>query len=208
MAVAAHSQSEKDLESQELADLCLDGAQVWEVKIYTKTGDAGETGLVGGVRIRKTDIRIHAIGDVDELNAWIGLLRVAAAGEFDSQFQSIQNALFELGAELASPGESRFETLDDQHIKELEKSMDTMSSKLPELRNFVLPGGSEPAARAHVARAMCRRAERSVLALHESAHIRSEARIYLNRLADWLFVAARTLNQSLNVPDVNWKRGN
>jgi cob(I)alamin adenosyltransferase len=184
------------------------GLKVGQVKIYTKTGDAGKTGLIGGLRVPKNSPRIAAIGDIDELNASVGLARCASVGSsLDSTLESIQNWLFEAGAEIASPGEERFETIESGAIHRLETSIDEMTDELPELKNFILPGGTELAARLHVARSACRRAERTLLELGSVEHVREEIRVLFNRLADWLFVAARTANHLSNVQDVNWKRG-
>lgn len=178
------------------------------MKIYTKTGDAGETGLIGGLRVSKTSSRIAAIGDIDELNAAVGFLRVIARdSQLDSTLGQVQNWLFEAGAEVASPGESRFETLGPDVAQALEISIDQMNENLPELHNFILPGGSELAARCHLARSVCRRAERTVLELNSVEPVRGEIRVLLNRLADWLFVAARVANKLNHVQDVSWKRG-
>ncbi len=177
------------------------------MKIYTKTGDAGETGLIGGRRVPKNSPRIAAIGDIDELNATIGLVRVESSGHsLDETLYRVQNWLFEAGAEIASPGEQRFESIESDAIRHLEASIDEMTSILPELKNFILPGGTELAARLHLARSICRRAERTLLELSSVELVREEVRVFVNRLADWLFVAARTANHLANVLDVNWKR--
>ena len=178
------------------------------MRIYTKSGDAGDTGLYGGDRIAKQSPRIHAIGDVDELNAAIGLARVYSGGsELDPILYQIQNWLFDTGAELACAPGSKFSVaaVQQRHSELLEQSMDEQSEALPELKNFILPGGSALASHLHVARAVCRRAERSVLALHELEQVREEVRIFLNRLSDWLFVASRTANHVENVNDIAWK---
>lgn len=178
------------------------------MKIYTKTGDAGETGLIGGRRVSKTSPRIAAIGDIDELNAMVGLARIESRlFEIDETLSGVQNWLFEAGAEIASPGEERFETISMELVDLLEHSIDEMNAELPDLTNFILPGGSELAARLHVARSVCRRAERTVLELHSVEPVREEVRILLNRLADWLFVATRIANKVNSVQDVSWKRG-
>lgn len=177
------------------------------MKIYTKTGDDGQTGLIGGVRVSKTNLRICAIGDVDELNAILGLARVdLEQSELAIVLEQVQEWLFEIGAELASPGDKRFATLGGEAALALESSIDKMVGELPELRNFILPGGSELGARIHLARSVCRRAERTVLFLHNESPVRDEVRVFLNRLADWLFVAARTANSLRNVQDVCWSR--
>ncbi|MCC7229967.1 MAG: cob(I)yrinic acid a,c-diamide adenosyltransferase [Fimbriimonadaceae bacterium] len=179
------------------------------MKIYTRTGDQGETGLIGGLRVAKTSPRINAIGDVDELNAIIGHARVSAQNdELGPLLFNIQNWLFEIGAEIASPGEARFETIESEAAIHLERSIDQMNDSLPVLTNFILPGGAELASRLHMARAVCRRAERTVLELNQEEPVREQLRIFLNRLADWLFVAARTANRLSDVQDVTWKRGN
>lgn len=178
------------------------------VKVYTKTGDAGETGLVGGKRMSKQTALFEAIGDVDELNASVGLcMRACAHQELGHVLAQIQRTLFEVGAELATPQESRFvnETLSDSHVEYLERSIDGQTEALPALKNFVLPGGSELAARLHMARSVCRRAERAVVGIANEGGVRPVVMRYLNRLSDWLFVAARTANRLENVEDVKWQ---
>jgi cob(I)alamin adenosyltransferase len=177
------------------------------LKIYTKTGDAGTTGLVGGSRIAKDSVRITAIGEVDELNAVFGVARVAADGTMLAEpIAKIQNLLFEVGAELATPADSKFknEGINESFVHFLEKSIDDQNESLPELRNFILPGGSELASRLHLARCVCRRAERSVLTLHNQEPIRDVTLMFLNRLSDWIFVAARTANRFKGVEDIKW----
>jgi len=175
------------------------------VRIYTKTGDDGTTGLVGGSRVSKDSLQIEAIGDVDELNSVIGLARTHGAGELDEALGRIQNWLFDLGAELATPEASRFnnDTLDSRQITFLESGIDGMTEKLEPLRNFVLPGGTPLAAGLHHARTVCRRAERSVIRLNLK---RSEPLTFLNRLSDWLFTAARYANRERG--DVLWSKSN
>lgn len=173
------------------------------MKIYTKTGDKGTTGLVGGSRVSKTDDRIIAIGDVDELNALIGVARTFAGSDHDSNLSLIQNWLFDLGAELATPPDSKFDnsSISDNHIEFLEQSIDAMTSQVEPLRNFILPGGSPLAAALHHARTVCRRAERSVIVLDLE---RAEPVTFLNRLSDWLFTAARFANREAG--DVIWSK--
>lgn len=175
------------------------------MKIYTKTGDDGSTGLLGGDRIAKTSPRIEAIGEVDELNAAIGLVHVLSA---DPLLESIQCSLFDLGSELAAPLGGKFEVPGPtvERSNELEISIDAMSRDLTELKNFILPGGGEEAARLHMARCICRRAERVVLALNEIEPVSIESRVFLNRLSDWLFVAARTANAKEGIQDVPWRK--
>lgn len=177
------------------------------MKIYTKTGDAGETGLVGGQRVPKDSLRIEAIGDVDELNAVIGLCRLHACGSsLDTLLEQVQNRLFDLGAELASPDREQHQSLSEEDALVLEQSIDEQTARLEPLRNFILPGGCSLGCHLHIARAVCRRAERTVLQLHRSEPLRANVRVYLNRLSDWLFVAGRTANQEAGVQDVKWKR--
>jgi cob(I)alamin adenosyltransferase len=178
------------------------------MKIYTRTGDTGETGVLGGGRIAKTDARICAIGEIDELNAAVGLARAAhPSGPLSELLAITQRNLFDLGAELACPPDGAFE-LHGPNAKEtvrLEKSIDEMTASLPPLTQFILPGGCEEAARLHFARSVARRAERAVLALHEAAPLRSESLTYLNRLSDWLFVAARAANAFHKIEETPWK---
>ncbi len=179
------------------------------MKIYTRTGDDGTTGLLGGSRVAKNSCRIQAIGDVDELNACLGWTVCAASpGTLRDEIFLIQNLLFDMGAELASPAEGRIQsrTLSEGHGTFLERSMDRMTEALPPLSQFILPGGTELAARLHIARANCRRTERSVLQLHQKESQRSELLVFLNRLSDWLFLAARTANASLGVLDIAWQK--
>lgn len=173
------------------------------MRIYTKTGDDGTTGLYGGGRVSKTEPRIAAIGDVDELNAALGLAAALGAPPFDPPLQTIQNRLFDLGAELASPAKP-IEVLSEHDIEALENGIDAMDGTIEVLRSFILPGGTSPAAALHLARAVCRRAERSVLQLASEAYVRSIITTYLNRLSDWLFTAARTANHTSSVEDIKW----
>ena len=178
------------------------------MKIYTRTGDDGETGLVGGSRTSKTDIRIQAIGDVDELNAAIGLVRAEQSlPQIDPTLAWLQSALFDLGAELASLPGARitFQILSEDAPKRLETDIDDQTAELPPLRTFILPGGSRLASQLHVARAVCRRAERSVLALHQEQALRPVLLAFLNRVSDWLVVAARTATRPERREDVPWK---
>jgi len=177
------------------------------MKIYTKTGDSGTTGLIGGSRIEKNSLRIAAIGDVDELNAAIGSCRRQVT-ELDSELEAVQNWLFDLGAELASPAEHsrQYKAIGPSQIGRLETSIDKQTAQLEPLRAFILPGGSEQAARLHLARCVCRRAERSILELNSQEPVGNDALAFVNRLSDWLFVAARTANRLAGVQDVKWQR--
>jgi cob(I)alamin adenosyltransferase len=172
------------------------------VKIYTRTGDSGETSLFGGSRVPKNDPRIEAYGTVDELNSFLGAARAAGLPQsIDDQLHQVQMDLFEIGAHLASPGASRFPGVEETRIEQLEQAIDAMESELSPLTTFILPGGTPGAAQLHVARTVCRRAERCVVALREDATLR-----YLNRLSDYLFVAARFANLRAGRSDVPWKR--
>lgn len=177
------------------------------MRIYTKTGDDATTGLSGGARVSKSSLRINALGDVDELNAHLGLCRLRSRDSiFELRLASIQTNLFGLGAELSCGPDNRksYELLSLAEVLLLEESIDQQTIELTPLKNFVLPGGSELAAQLHIARAVCRRAERSVATLHEAERVREIVLMYLNRLSDWLFVAARTANHIENVEDIKW----
>ena len=177
------------------------------MKIYTRTGDRGETSLFGGARVSKNDPRIEAYGTVDELSSFIGVARGAwPSSPVDDQLHQAQIDLFEIGAHLASPGTSRFPGVEVSRIEELERSIDGMTAELAPLQSFILPGGSLAAAQLHVARTVCRRAERLVVALRDESEATQSTIAYLNRLSDWLFVAARYANAKHDVSDVPWKR--
>jgi cob(I)alamin adenosyltransferase len=177
------------------------------MKIYTKTGDLGETSLFGGARVRKDDSRIEAYGTVDELNSVIGVARaVWPSSSCDAQLHAIQSDLFDIGAHLASPGSSRFAGPEATRITALEQSIDAMETDLAPLKTFILPGGSLAAAHLHVARTVCRRAERLVVALRDDDAATTASITYLNRLSDFLFVAARYANHVHGIPDVPWIR--
>ena len=175
------------------------------MKIYTRTGDDGDTGLLGGDRITKTSRRIAAIGDVDELNATLGMALAHGAPE---ELHRLQCWLFDLGAELASPPGGKFDVanIGSAHVAWLEREIDRHMDALPPLKAFVLPGGSPAAASLHLARVVCRRAERSLLDLHAVEPIRENARTFVNRLSDYLFALARAANASAGVADVEWHR--
>ena len=189
------------------------------MKIYTKTGDGGETGLFGGPRVRKDHPRIAAYGTLDELNATLGVVRAEitrsphlnkdfAAG-FDALLGTLQNRLFDLGAELATPqAESKaMQLIQQPHIDELERAIDNHDSWLPPLRQFILPGGTALAAQLHVARCVCRRAEREIVTLSAEYPLRDEPVRYVNRLSDLLFVLARAANQRAGGADIPWQKG-
>jgi len=179
------------------------------MKIYTKTGDRGETGLFGGARVGKDDLRVEAYGSVDELNAALGAVRALQPDPaVDGVLSQAQSALFAVGAELATPREARARgavpPVDAAWAVELERTMDRWDAELPPLAAFVLPGGTPVAAALHVARAACRRAERRAVALARAAPIDPEVVVYLNRLSDCLFVAARLANRRAGVAEPTW----
>lgn len=177
------------------------------MKIYTRTGDAGETSLFGGTRVPKNDARIEAYGTIDELNSTIGVVRAAAPpARIDQTLHDAQVDLFEIGAHLASPGTSRFPGVEETRIAALENEIDAMELELSPLKSFILPAGSPQAAALHVSRTVCRRAERLVVALHDYTPATLSSIRYLNRLSDYLFVAARFANREAGVEDVPWKR--
>ncbi|HTT53927.1 MAG TPA: cob(I)yrinic acid a,c-diamide adenosyltransferase [Streptosporangiaceae bacterium] len=182
------------------------------MKIYTRHGDAGQTGIWGGIRLSKDEARIEAIGSVDECNTAIGsAMAHGLPAELGNILATVQEHLFAAGSELMAPdrtGAGRgLPRLAGQDITELENSIDALESGLPELRNFILPGGQPGAAQLHEARASCRRAERRVTTLRRTEDVAPEVPAYLNRLADLLFVAARYANHAAGVPDVVWSRG-
>jgi cob(I)alamin adenosyltransferase len=177
-------------------------------RIYTGGGDRGETSLGDGSRVSKLDCRIGAFGTVDELNAQVGLaLAAGVPDEFRSVLERVQNELFDVGADLSVPygvGDGRLRVT-DARIAQLERDCDRFNAELPDLKSFVLPGGSELAARLHVARAICRRAERDVLDAAEQVELNPLVAIYLNRLSDLLFILARVANAGGDEP--LWKPG-
>lgn len=188
-----------------------------KARIYTKTGDKGQTSLVGGTRVSKTDPRLNAYGTLDELNSLLGLIRSSIDGaglgdegrRADQALQTVQNNLFNIGSHLACedgkvvPGLPR---LTEAHIQALELDMDAWEKELPPLKNFILPGGSQPASFAHHARTVCRRSERDCLRLAQTVPVDEAQLIYLNRLSDWLFLLARNLNYQLKVDDIPWSK--
>jgi len=181
------------------------------VKIYTKTGDTGETGLLGGGRVRKDHGRVAAYGDVDETNAAIGVARSVEPQDFETALlESIQRDLFAIGGQLAAPDPAKVAkalskaVIDDARVTVLERAIDAAEAGLPPLQSFVLPGGSAKAAALHLARTVCRRAERSVVALSHSDTIKPVIIQYLNRLSDLLFTLARRANAQAGQGDVAW----
>jgi cob(I)alamin adenosyltransferase len=173
-------------------------------KITTRTGDAGETGLGDGSRVAKDSARIAALGDVDELNCAIGLLLAEEIpDDFRAAFLEVQHDLFDLGGELSIPGHK---LVQEAQVRRLEERLEAWNAQLAPLKEFILPGGSRAAAAAHLARTVCRRAERTVVALGRREPVGQDARRYLNRLSDLLFVAGRALNRAAGRGDVQWRR--
>jgi len=181
------------------------------MKIYTKTGDKGDTGLFGGGRVPKDDRRVAAYGDVDELNSTIGVARAALPGAaFDPLLEQIQRDLFAIGGHLATPDPEKVRAalakadLSDERVQAMEAAIDAADTELPPLRAFVLPGGTPGAAALHVARTVCRRAERSVIGLARDVEVPALFVVYLNRLSDLLFTLARLANHREGRHDVTW----
>lgn len=180
------------------------------MKIYTRTGDSGSTGLFGGPRVAKDDARIEAYGTIDELNALLGTARAAGLGApVDRWVEQVQSELFSIGAELATPDPDAHHVrlIAPSHIRTLEGWIDEAEAQLPELRQFILPDGTAAATHVHTARAVCRRAERRLVTLmrHETK-ISDAPLIYLNRLSDLLFVLARLVNHQAGAPETPWKK--
>jgi len=181
------------------------------MKIYTKTGDAGDTGLFGGGRVPKSHPRVEAYGDVDELNAVLGVVRAAEQmPRIDEVLVPIQRDLFAIGALLATPDRDKMHQhlekarVDDARIAELERAIDAGDAELEPLRSFIVPGGSPKAAALHVARTVCRRAERRVVSLSEKVEVNQTLIEYLNRLSDFLFVMARVVNHREGKEEILW----
>jgi cob(I)alamin adenosyltransferase len=181
------------------------------MKIYTKTGDAGSTGLFGGGRVPKDDVRVEAYGDVDELNAVIGMARsVETMPRIDEVLVPIQRDLFAIGALLATPDRDKMALhlqkarIDEGRIEELERAIDAGEAELEPLTAFIIPGGTPKAAALHVARTVCRRAERHVVRLQHEVELPALAVIYLNRLSDLLFTLARVANRRAGAGEVTW----
>ena len=179
------------------------------MKIYTRTGDDGTTGLIGGSRVKKNHIRLDSYGTVDELNSFIGVVRsLQTDTHADSALEKIQNKLFIIGANLAS--DDSVTLIKEQmpvgktDIELLEKEMDLMIKVLPELRNFILPGGCQASSFCHVARTVCRRAERHIVELSEKSEVDPNLIKYINRLSDYLFVLSRKVSMDQEAPEILW----
>ena len=174
-------------------------------RIVTRTGDDGTTGLGDGTRVGKDSLRVHALGDIDELNSALGVaIAQKLPDHVRSMLDSVQNDLFDLGGEVCIPGRS---ALWNAHVDQLERRIEALRGRLPPLKEFVLPGGSRGAAALHLARAVCRRAERSLVALGRQEAVSALSIQYLNRLSDLLFLAARTANADAGEAEAMWRPG-
>jgi cob(I)alamin adenosyltransferase len=178
-------------------------------KIYTRRGDDGSTGLFGGPRVRKDDLRVSAYGDVDELNSALGVAREELPeGDLRALVDALQSELFTLGAQLATPDAEKapkeVPRIGAQHVQRLEREIDRLTEELPEMRNFILPGGSRAGAALHFCRTVCRRAERKAVELAETSPVPAEALAYVNRLSDLLFVMARAANLRAGGREIPW----
>mgnify|MGYP001121411428 CR=1 FL=1 len=179
-------------------------------RIYTRTGDKGETSLISGQRVKKSDWRVAVLGELDELNSSIGVaISFLSLEEIQAVLNRIQNELFTVGAEIATKNHSGKPTnfsITEESVKRLEEQIDKFSEGLAPLKDFILPGGSQPSAFLHLARSICRRAERALVILAEKEHVRDVLLKYLNRLSDLLFVLARLVNQELGVTEEIWRK--
>lgn len=178
------------------------------MKIYTKTGDAGETGLFGGGRVPKDSPRVTAYGEVDELNATLGVARAGGLGALDGLCETLQHQLFTVGAVLATPQGSKADAhiphVKPAWIEDMEAAMDALDAELPKMTHFILPGGTPGSAALHLARTVCRRAERTVVPLVRVGTVDGAVMRFLNRLSDLLFMMARAVNHRAGVEDVKW----
>lgn len=175
------------------------------MRIYTKTGDKGDTGMIGGSRVAKHSLPIVVVGDLDELNCHLGLCAcLDLEGSTKALLIQVQSSVFDAGAEASAQGglPGSYGAL----IGGLETDIDRISSELPEMKSFILPGGCQESARLHVARAVCRRAERSLVEMHQGSPFQSEILCFINRLSDWLFIAARWENHRRGLTDVPWTK--
>ncbi len=179
------------------------------MKIYTKTGDLGETGLYGGERVSKTSQRVEAYGTVDECNSAIGMARAVLSDDaLNAVLGSVQNALFDVGADLATPSGSKYEKnllrIDSQDVEHLEQLIDQFQTECPEFTNFIHPGGTPASAALHLARTIARRAEREVIRLEALEPCNHDVVLYLNRLSDFLFILSRVVNARAGMSEAGW----
>ena len=181
------------------------------MKWYTRKGDSGRTSVIGG-RVRKDDVRVEAYGTIDELSSFVGLAEAALRSgdrllDIAEELTAIQQELFDCGSDLAYADNPEVFKMTMEPVARLERRIDELDAEAPPIARFILPGGSEAAARLHVCRTVCRRAERRVVALAAEKPVNEAALAYLNRLSDWFFVAARAVNARLGVPDTEYARG-
>jgi cob(I)alamin adenosyltransferase len=186
------------------------------MKIYTKTGDKGQTGLYGGARVPKSDVRLHAYGTIDELNSMIGVVCATDHAhptglKLSGLLEPIQNELFVVGSHISTPYAENtvpdsLPVFDAASTSRLEQDMDILTAQLPPLKSFILPGGSPIAAQLHLCRTICRRAERYVVELTQHAYVMPDILIYLNRLSDFFFTLARSANHAEGIADIPWKK--
>ncbi len=179
------------------------------MKIYTRTGDDGTTGLFGTERVLKCDRRLDAYGTLDELNALLGIVRAdGVSPRLDAVLERLQNQLFDLGAELATPDAEKknMQLIDEKDVADWEATIDSFENDLPKLQTFILPGGSRAAAMLHLARCVCRRGEREIVGLSQEAEVRELALKFINRTSDLLFVLARAANAEAGGEDVPWQK--
>ena len=174
-------------------------------KIYTRTGDAGDTGMADGSRVAKDNLLVHAIGDVDELNSQLAVIIFHAPENFKSAIQNIQNDLFNVGAELTLNKTMNEPMIKQENVDELERSLDTINDSLTPLKEFILPGGGLAASHCHVARAVCRRAERCLVSLNKQDKLNVYLMAYINRLSDYLFVLARAISKAEGKDEIYWQ---
>ena len=176
------------------------------MKVYTKTGDDGTTSLFSGKRVPKHDVRIKAYGTIDELNSWIGLVRDHAGDEIHTELVRIQNNLMTIGSQLANDSDNLpIPKISEEQVEHLEKSIDRITAELPPLKNFVIPGGHPLISLSHLARCVCRRAERHITELKDITSIDPEIVFYINRLSDYFFTLSRKFSQDLNIEEVKWE---
>ena len=173
-------------------------------RVTTKTGDKGTTGMADGERVSKLDPRIESIGEIDELNSLIGYLdSITNSSKYKPTFNRIQNCLFDIGGSLSMGTNS---AIDEEEIEFLEEQLNLFNEELPDLKNFILPGGATASAMAQLARSVCRRCERSLVSLNEKSTIEENKLIYINRLSDLLFVVARSINKEMGIEELPWKQ--
>jgi len=177
-----------------------------EMKVYTKTGDDGTTSLFSGKRVPKHDIRIKAYGTIDELNSWVGAIRDHADHDLKDDLIDIQRNLMTIGSQLANDSDTFvIEKINAADILQLEQKIDQITDELPPLKNFVIPGGHPLVSHTHLARCVCRRAERYITELKELTNVDSEIVFYINRLSDYFFTLSRKFTQDLNLPEIKWE---